>query len=188
MRLGEYCFTPDPPSHFRSHISVWHPGYIRGEDTMFSLPRLDPVGAQDQTDDNANVSQEAQPQEASQYGASQYGVHFGTVLLSCQVIAGNAFETAYLSYDRKGDNRVQLSRDGILIHDHYFLHVSQGKPSSLFYTPSFVFICAVRADLDLINRRRYRHDLLRCHAQFQRVALPRCSPTILALSDANSTR
>ncbi|POR31367.1 Uncharacterized protein TPAR_08427 [Tolypocladium paradoxum] len=135
MRLRDFCFTPDFPSHFRSHVSIWHPGYIRGEDTMFSLPRLDAVGQQDETDDEADVPREAIPREAT-----QYGVHFGTMLLSCQIIAGNAFETAYLSYDRKGNNRVQLSRNGILIHDHYFLHVSQGDgtdTTSYAITPNF---------------------------------------------------
>ncbi|KHN97408.1 uncharacterized protein MAM_04423 [Metarhizium album ARSEF 1941] len=102
---------------------------------MFSLPRLDEVGPQDKTDDETDDSQ-----KGACLGKARYGVHFETMLLACQIIAGNSFETAYLSYDRKGSNRVQLPPCGILMHDHYFLHVPQEDDTdttSYAITPNF---------------------------------------------------
>ena len=121
MRLGDYCFARDLPWHLYSgRMAILHPGHVLN--TLFSLPRLDAVGPQDQTDGNEKLPGQAQSQEGT-----QYGVHFASVLLSCQIIAGNAFGTAYLSHDGKGEKRVQLSGNGILTHEYYFLHVPQGK-------------------------------------------------------------
>ncbi|EXU95154.1 hypothetical protein X797_011776 [Metarhizium robertsii] len=102
---------------------------------MFSLPRLDEVGPQDKTDNETDDGQ-----KGACLGKARYGVHFETMLLACQIIAGNSFETAYLSYDRKGSNRVQLAPCGILMHDHYFLHVPQvddTDTTSYAVTPNF---------------------------------------------------
>ncbi|KGQ11773.1 hypothetical protein BBAD15_g2491 [Beauveria bassiana D1-5] len=141
MRLQHVCLSQPLPFNFRSHISIWHPGYIRGEDTMFSLPCLDEVGPEDVADDE--VVDGNRKVGLAQAG---YGVHFGTMLLACQVITGNSFDTAYLSYDRKGNNKVRMNARGILTHDHYFLHVPQSKRnfvSSLIPVPSASgsFIC-----------------------------------------------
>ncbi|KAJ3454035.1 hypothetical protein MRS44_018667 [Fusarium solani] len=89
---------------------------------MFSLPRLDAVDAQDETDDDFDAA----------YGPAEgtrHGVHFETVLLACQIITGNTFDTAYLSYDRNGYDRVRMSQDGILMRSHYWLHVPQVTPN-----------------------------------------------------------
>ncbi|TWU70888.1 hypothetical protein ED733_001154 [Metarhizium rileyi] len=104
---------------------------------MFSLPRLDEVGPQDKTDDGIEIVQKGACLEKA-----THGVHSETMLLACQIIAGNSFETAYLSYDRKGSNRVQRASCDILVHHHYFLHVPQGTgdgtdTTSYAVTPNF---------------------------------------------------
>lgn len=113
---------------------------------MFSLPRLDEVGPQDKTDDETDDGQ-----KGACLGKACYGVHFETMLFACQIIAGNSFETAYLSYDRKGNNRVQLAPCGILMHDHYFLHVPQGE----FIFPSPLYI------ISRLKCRFFRHSIIR---------------------------
>lgn len=118
MRLQDVSLSRPRPDHFKLSITIRHPAYIRGEDTMFSQPRLDKVEPHDETDYNAD--------DAMKETCLDYGVHFATMLLACQVIAGNSFETAYLSYDRKGTSRVQLGPGGILMHDYYYLHVPKG--------------------------------------------------------------
>ncbi|GAB0132415.1 hypothetical protein EsDP_00000853 [Epichloe bromicola] len=135
MRLGECHFTPEIPANFRSHIAIRHPGYIRGEDHMFSLPRLDAVDSQDETDGDENSDTADNPPIGS-----RHGVHFDTLLVACQIITGNGFDTAYLSYDRPGHDRVRLSREGILVRNQYYLHVPQGDgedTTSYAVTPNF---------------------------------------------------
>lgn len=89
---------------------------------MFSLPRLDAGGSQDETDDDENSDTADNPSISV-----KHGVHFDTLLVACQIITGNGFDTAYLSYDRPGHDRVRLSREGILMRNQYYLHVPQGK-------------------------------------------------------------
>jgi hypothetical protein len=89
---------------------------------MFSLPRLDAVDSQDETDDDENTNTPDKPPTGT-----KHGVHFETVLLACQIITGNEFDTAYLSYDRSGYDKVDVSREGILMRNHYYLHVPQGS-------------------------------------------------------------
>ncbi|KAM3507039.1 hypothetical protein MY11210_007306 [Beauveria gryllotalpidicola] len=103
---------------------------------MLSLPCLDEVGPEDDTDDQVDDEK-----RQARLGQASCGVHFGTMLLACQVVAGNSFDTAYLSYDRKGNHKVQLAARGILTHDHYFLHVPQSADdsdtTSYAVTPNF---------------------------------------------------
>lgn len=87
---------------------------------MFSLPRLDAVDSQDETDDEKTNTADNTPTR------TKHGVHFETVLLACQIITGNEFDTAYLSYDRPGHDRVHISRQGILMRNYYYLQVPQG--------------------------------------------------------------
>ncbi|KAM3557210.1 hypothetical protein MY1884_004658 [Beauveria asiatica] len=89
---------------------------------MLSFPCLDEVGPADETDEEVDGGK-----REARLGQASYGVHFGTMLLACQVVAGNSFDTAYLSYDRKGNHKVQLAPHGILTHNHYFLHVPQSR-------------------------------------------------------------
>lgn len=97
---------------------------------MFSLPRLDTAAVQDETDEDLTGTGNA----CKTQDGTIHGVHHETVLLACQIIAGNAFDLAYLSYDQKGLHRVGISRDGILTRSHYYLHVPQGRVASFPYT------------------------------------------------------
>ncbi|KAH6889958.1 hypothetical protein B0T10DRAFT_43778 [Thelonectria olida] len=62
----------------------------------------------------------------------QFGVHHGTVLTACQIIAGNA-KQAYLSYDQLGEKPVQLPYNGILTQKTYYLQVPQGIDGGIPY-------------------------------------------------------
>ncbi|KAM3434282.1 hypothetical protein NHJ13734_006073 [Beauveria thailandica] len=103
---------------------------------MLTFPCLDEVGPADETDEEVDDGK-----REARLGQASYGVHFGTMLLACQVVAGNSFDTAYLSYDRKGNHKVQLAPHGILTHNHYFLHVPQSTDdsdtTSYAVTPNF---------------------------------------------------
>jgi hypothetical protein len=59
-----------------------------------------------------------------------FGVHHGTALLACQIIAGNAFKTARLALDRAGQKLVNVSLDQILLEEVYYLIVGD-SPSML---------------------------------------------------------
>ncbi|KAF5004000.1 hypothetical protein FDECE_9500 [Fusarium decemcellulare] len=103
---------------------------------MLVLPCLDAVDQGDEADDDqASVnpaSKSSQP--------SSYGVHYETVLVACQIITGNSFDNAYLSYDRPGNDRVGMNLDGILTKSDYYLHVVQdvgGDSKSYAVTPNF---------------------------------------------------
>lgn len=83
-------------------ISFRHPGYDDPEDILFTLPRLD------------------HPQQGP--GAAA-GVHHGTALLACQIVANNAFD-GYLTTDRAGTCRVTVSPDEVLLADDYWFTVA----------------------------------------------------------------
>ena len=55
-----------------------HPGYSISN-TLLSFPRVDRVE-----------------------GSATFGVHYGTALLACQIIAGNAFDNGRLTLDEAG--------------------------------------------------------------------------------------
>lgn len=81
-------------------ISFRHPGYNHSEDVLFTLPRLD----------------------SSDSPALAAGIHHGTALLACQIIANNAFE-GYLTTDRDGNQQVSVALNGILMDDDYWFVV-----------------------------------------------------------------
>lgn len=76
-----------------SNISFKHPGYESRSDVLFWLPRLD-----------------------------DGGVHHGTALLACQIVADNAFD-GYLTIDRDGQHRVSTALDGVLRAESYWFVV-----------------------------------------------------------------
>ena len=125
MRLQDMKFAQALPPHVRSYISIRHPGYISGEDAMLALPCLDEIGSLEETDAHVRADQDAP--SSGPGAAATHGVHFTTMLVACQIIAGNCFETGYLSYDAQGSHRVDLTGRGIMTHSHYFLHVPQSK-------------------------------------------------------------
>ncbi|EGX87716.1 hypothetical protein CCM_09338 [Cordyceps militaris CM01] len=127
MHLQEIKFAQALPPHMRSYIRILHPGYISGEDFMLALPRLDEIGPLDKTDASPTAT---------------HGVHFATMLVACQVVAGNCFEIGYLSYDVQGSRKVDLTSHGILTYGEYFFHVPQAntdatETASYAVTPNF---------------------------------------------------
>lgn len=85
----------------RQNIVIRHPGYPN-RNLLLKFPRVD--SAVSVPDDDT------------------YGVHHRTVLLACQIIAGNVFTNSYLSLDKEGQQRVPVPVDGILMeHEYYFI-------------------------------------------------------------------
>jgi hypothetical protein len=94
--------SPQAPSSImstRGSINFMHPGYTPPQD-LFSLPKVDSTAM------------------------GKFGVHFGTAIIACQIIANNAFDTAYLALDIEGQQRVSLPFDNVLTESWYYLHVS----------------------------------------------------------------
>ncbi|KAI1120125.1 hypothetical protein F5Y10DRAFT_139903 [Nemania abortiva] len=95
--------TIEPVDEIKFH----HPGYPDDCGILFSLPRLD----RSSTPPN--------------------GVHYGTALTACQIVANNAFH-GYLATDREGSKRVDpdlLSRDHLLTKpDYWFIVPADGHP------------------------------------------------------------
>ncbi|KAK2592917.1 hypothetical protein QQS21_009386 [Conoideocrella luteorostrata] len=128
---------PAAPQCSAAFIVFRHPGYFESENILFALPPLDTATGGDDTDaiDSAN----------KQDGAPACGVHHGTAIVAGQIIAGNSFETAYLSYDRSGAERVGVPLDGLLTRSEYYLQVPQdsgdaangGENKPWAVTPSF---------------------------------------------------
>jgi len=104
---------PLPPTDLTSRepIRILHPGYPI-PNALLSLPRVDRVA-----------------------DATTFGVHYGTTLLACQIIAGNAFNTGRLTLDQAGQQPVQLSSDDILTERVYYLMVGDGP--SIYSTPYY---------------------------------------------------
>ncbi|KAI8952213.1 hypothetical protein F4801DRAFT_233718 [Xylaria longipes] len=73
-----------------NEIKFHHPGYPPPHDILFMLPRLD--------------------RSSTSTSTSLKGVHYGTALTACQIIANNAFD-GYLTTDREGCERVDSNLD-----------------------------------------------------------------------------
>ncbi|KAH6614476.1 hypothetical protein B0J18DRAFT_301456 [Chaetomium sp. MPI-SDFR-AT-0129] len=92
---------PFPELQARENILIRHPGYPT-QDLLLIFPRVD--------------------SEALVPDHHDYGVHHGTVLVACQITAGNAFTNSYLSLDKEGQQRVQTPLHGVLTeHEYYFI-------------------------------------------------------------------
>lgn len=122
----------EPPKY----IAFRHPGYNSLSDKLFHLPRLDsstpttstsirePTESRVSTDRDSPVedtSQEPQQEQGANWRQESVvlGVHHGTALLACQIIANNAFD-GYLTTDREGQERVTVGAGGILTADSYW--------------------------------------------------------------------
>ncbi|KAI0401064.1 hypothetical protein F4802DRAFT_581677 [Xylaria palmicola] len=79
-----------------AEVLFCHPGYDPPHDVLFRLPRLDQCSS-----------------------SSTKGVHYGTALAACQIIANNAFE-GYFATDRAGKRRVQCTYDNVLTGTRYW--------------------------------------------------------------------
>jgi hypothetical protein len=95
---------PLPPTDLNSReaIRFLHPGYSISN-KLLSLPRVDRVES-----------------------TTTFGVHYGTALLACQIIAGNAFDTGRLTLDQAGQQPVNLLLNDILTENVYYFMIGEG--------------------------------------------------------------
>ncbi|KAI0436064.1 hypothetical protein F4803DRAFT_543466 [Xylaria telfairii] len=96
-----------------AEISFCHPDYDDPHDVLFTLPRLDYCAS-----------------------SSLKGVHYGTALAACQIIANNAFN-GYLATDRVARTRVQCAYDDVLTGSRYwFFDNTTNNTATLTSNPS----------------------------------------------------
>ncbi|KAI1427090.1 hypothetical protein F5Y12DRAFT_738602 [Xylaria sp. FL1777] len=97
---------PRPP-----RIRIRHPGYkeFMGENILLELPTVDYI-----------VEPSSQVRTC--------GLHHGTAIIACGIIANNAFNDAYLSYDAYGKKPVETSRDNMLKPGDYWLQLTGKEP------------------------------------------------------------
>ncbi|KAI1123847.1 hypothetical protein F5Y10DRAFT_285591 [Nemania abortiva] len=107
---------PRPPiDELEGEIQFCHPGYTPPHDVLFTLPRLDTTSAA--------------------LERLYKGVHYGTALLACQVIANNA--EGYLTYDREGSDPVELETDDVLTESQYWFFTEFPRRNPYPVVPSF---------------------------------------------------
>ncbi|KAK4146081.1 uncharacterized protein C8A04DRAFT_35347 [Dichotomopilus funicola] len=107
---------PRPPKQFlellsRDSIRFLHPGY-RTENILLSLARVDRTTS-----------------------TSIHGVHHGTALTACQIIAGNAFTNSFLALDKEGLQQVRVPVHDILTEEEYYFIVEGSERYPI--VPSF---------------------------------------------------
>ncbi|KAJ8129197.1 hypothetical protein O1611_g4435 [Lasiodiplodia mahajangana] len=92
-------------------IRIRHPGYkeCRGENILLELPAIDYI-----------------VESSSQVRTS--GLHHGTAIIACGIIANNAFDDVYFSHDPYGQTRVRIPRDNILEPGDYWLQLTGREP------------------------------------------------------------
>ncbi|KAH8161721.1 hypothetical protein CIB48_g6524 [Xylaria polymorpha] len=95
-----------------TEISFFHPGYDAPHDLLFKLPRLD------------------QSSRPSTHSSSPGGLHHGTALAACQIVANNAFD-GYLATDRAADHRVNCTYDTVLTGSRYWFFTSPDTSATL---------------------------------------------------------
>lgn len=105
-------------------IRINHPGYPPPNDELTAIPAVDPLpNAHSERRDHAAQVAQARPEEEDNLGPRapwrqddedtagsdvevEVGVHHGTLLTICGIIADNAFEWVFLSHDPDGRCRV----------------------------------------------------------------------------------
>ncbi|KAI0435503.1 hypothetical protein F4803DRAFT_545372 [Xylaria telfairii] len=100
-----------PTIAFPGVIRFCHPGYPDTFNELFRLPRYD-----------------SSP-------TSGNGVHYGTALVACQIVANNAFN-GYLTTDQEGNHRVDLDLNHLLTELVYWFHIP-GSDAKYPIVPSF---------------------------------------------------
>ncbi|KAI0105504.1 hypothetical protein GGR51DRAFT_560351 [Nemania sp. FL0031] len=102
------------PTHdFVPRIRIRHPGYREYgyKSILLELPAVDYV-----------------IEPSSQVRIR--GLHHGTAIIACGIIANNAFDDVYFSYDPYGLKRVGTPRDGMLTSGDYWLQLTGREPPS----------------------------------------------------------
>lgn len=87
---------PPPLTVSVAEVSFCHPGYEPPHDLLFKLPRLD-----------------------QEHASPTKGIHYGTALTACQIVANNALN-GYLATDRAGRHRVHGDADSVLTGTRYW--------------------------------------------------------------------
>jgi len=91
----------------QARIRFLHPGYPDDQNTLLDLPRVD-LGP-------------------SNVGRTRIaGVHHGTALVACQIIANNAFDSR-LAQDTGGQHLAEVPLDSILTRDVYYFFIGDGS-------------------------------------------------------------
>lgn len=125
-------------------IRIKHPDYPPPTDVLITIPAFDPIPSTSELAARAGRAADAghheDGQEEDQHQLSDVdqedsfpetelevpvGLHHGTVLTICSIIADNAFDRAFLSYDREGRRKIQDTwhYDSILPPGEYWLQV-----------------------------------------------------------------
>ncbi|KUI70127.1 hypothetical protein VM1G_05769 [Cytospora mali] len=125
-------------------IRIKHPDYPPPTDVLITIPAFDPMPSTSEL-----VARAGRAADAGYYGDGQgeaqhqlsdagqegrfpetelevpVGLHHGTILTICGIIADNAFDRAFLSYDREGRRKIQDNwhYDSILPPGEYWLQV-----------------------------------------------------------------
>jgi len=101
--------APLPPSISNPAVVAFCHPYYDWPDKLFTLPKLDST--------------------SSTTSLASKGVHHGTALLACQIIANNTF-SGYLAIDREGLQRVDSDkgRDELLTGDRYWFIADGSNP------------------------------------------------------------
>ncbi|KAI1506156.1 hypothetical protein F5X99DRAFT_125831 [Biscogniauxia marginata] len=86
------------PAASVAEVSFYHPGYEFPHDLLFKLPKLD-----------------------QEHSSPTKGIHYGTALAACQIVANNA--DGYLATDRTGQHRVNCEFDDVLTRNKYWFFV-----------------------------------------------------------------
>ncbi|ROV96038.1 hypothetical protein VPNG_09130 [Cytospora leucostoma] len=142
--------TPPPPHSLprlghdgrQPVIRIRHPDYPPPTDVLITIPAFDPIPSTSELAVRAGraADHHEDRQEEGQHQLSDVnqedslpeteievpaGLHHGTVLTICGIIADNAFDRAFLSYDREGRRKVQDTwhYDSILPPGEYWLQV-----------------------------------------------------------------
>lgn len=155
---------PDPLYRTRRKISFKHPGYYtrHGNNTLFSLFAWDSIDG---------------------------GLHFGTALLACALVACNAMN-GYLSTDLAGHEKVDLGFDDILpLRHEYFFHVPYPYPDpnqtldSPFKYPVYARFHHWKYPHDIASHPRWLQDIIESHKELdmERMNTPAASTTSAAV-------
>ncbi|KAH8654737.1 hypothetical protein BGZ61DRAFT_486963 [Ilyonectria robusta] len=148
MHLLPPRVSPEPSPQCSAPLIIFrHPEYSIHVSMLLALPPLDVATSEDSTDAISDAARLATNHDLTETHAGddfavlerppRYGIHHGTALVACQIIAGNAFNRAYLTYDRKGQERVTLAPDGLLTRPQYYLQVHGSTQRPYPITPNF---------------------------------------------------
>ncbi|KAI1124951.1 hypothetical protein F5Y10DRAFT_19143 [Nemania abortiva] len=131
--------NPTPPLIF-----IRHPGYgeCNGEDILLELPAVDYLVVE----------------PSSQ--VRTWGLHHGTAIIACGIVANNTFDDIYFSYDLYGQQRVRTPRDGLLKPGDYWLQLTGREPPPDVAADSVAHISATCSPSPAPGDKCYRYPIV----------------------------